>query len=209
VQDVWVWFGGAAQSLLYFGYLGVLVALFIEGLGLPFPGDAFLVFYGFGCTIYASHQGNLHFLPMLCFSILGYTLGTTVAYLVARCYGTRLFATLSQKAWFPWSRMEKTLALMNKYGSWLLIPGRFLPGIRTFSSYAAGLSRMPFRNFLLYTLVSAVLWCSFWAGLGYWFGENIREVFQTLQTYLFYVSLGVAVCGLIVLLIRKRYFTQR
>lgn len=184
--------GWLATALMDIGYIGVVVALFIEGMGLPFPGDAFLVFYGFACTELSSRSEHMRFLPTVCFAVIGYILGATIAYCIARRFGTRWFTSISQHSWFPLAKMEKTLTLINRYGAWLLIPGRFLPGIRTFSSYAAGLGRMPFRKFFTFTFISAILWCFAWCGLGYWFGENIREVFHTLQTYLFYFTLAIA-----------------
>lgn len=184
--------GWLATALMDIGYIGVVVALCIEGMGLPFPGDAFLVFYGFACTDLSARSVHMHFLPMVGFATVGYIIGATISYTMARRFGTRWYTSLAKNSWFPLAKMEKTLALINRYGAWLLIPGRFLPGIRSFSSYAAGLGRMPFRKFFTYTLISAILWCLVWTGLGYWFAENIHDIFQKLQTYLFYITLAVA-----------------
>jgi len=177
------WFGTIADELLSWGYLGVFAALVIEGLGLPFPGDAVMAFYGFAAAHGQAHAGGV-----IGFSIVGYMAGTVFAYRVSHQYGAGLFDRIGSRFLLDHRSMTRASRLIDQYGPWLLIPGRFLPGVRSVSSYVAGASHMEFQPFLVYTGIGASLWCATWVGLGYWFGENMDVVLHAVQSSLAYVT---------------------
>lgn len=198
------WFGGLAQAIFQLGYPGVLVALTIEGTGLPFPGDAAMAFYGFGTA-----EGRLRWSLVLVVCVIGYMLGASIAYGVGRAFSSTFhrgvglqrigrFLGISQRS------MTRTTNLMERFGPVLLIVGRFLPGIRSVSSYAAGLTKMPFQPFFLYTFIGTVLWCSTWLGLGYLLEENVTRVLHFAQSSLAYVTIGLVIGVAIWLVWRRR-----
>ena len=199
MQSVLSWFNSLGHIIVSLGYPGILIALIIEGLGLPFPGDAFLVFYGF----YAS-QGKLNLIGVLVIGISGYLVGSTIAFILSQSWGHTLVTRLEGFGIINRASMTRTTNLIDKYGAILLIPGRFLPGIRSISSYAAGICRMDFYPFLIYTTISACMWCSLWVFLGYWFGENVKLVLHTVQSSLLYITLGVVIVGASVWFIRRK-----
>ncbi|WDL95456.1 DedA family protein [Alicyclobacillus sp. ALC3] len=186
------WFGTFTHHVFALGYPGIALALVIEGLGLPFPGDAVMVLYG-----YAAAQGHFTFVGTVACCVAGYLIGTGVAYWVSYHFGPELGRFVNHFPVFNKRTMMRTTRLIDRYGALLLIPGRFLPGIRSVSSYVAGFGRMDFRPFLIYTGISAILWCGGWVAAGYWFGENAQLMMHTLQTYFAYIA-GVVIFGLIV-----------
>lgn len=185
------WFGRLADSVYALGYPGVVVALVIEGLGLPFPGDAVMAFYGV-----AAAEHSLSFWGVVLASVAGYMIGTTTSYTVSYAFGGRMMEAVAQWPWFSQRSMRRTTNLLARYGPLLLIPGRFLPGVRSGSSYVAGLAKMEFQPFFIYTGVSAVIWCATWVGVGYWFGENLTAILQFASSSLAYLTGALLLCAL-------------
>lgn len=186
------WFGSLAHNIFALGYPGIAIALVIEGLGLPFPGDAVMVLYGF-----AASEGHFTWVGTVSCCVAGYLIGTGAAYWGSYHYGPELGRFVNHFPIFNKRSMMRTTRLIDRYGALLLIPGRFIPGIRSVSSYVAGFSQMDFRLFLLYTGVSAGLWCGAWVTVGYWFGANAQVMMHTLQSYLAYIAGVVALVALI------------
>lgn len=198
------WFSWLAQTVFALGYPGVCLALLIEGLGLPFPGEAVMAFYGF-----AAAEGRFQVLGVLMASTLGYVLGAAICYGICRLYGPRLNAWVQRWTHTSWiagnaASMRRATRMIDKYGPILLIPGRFLPGIRTVSSYIAGLSGMDVKLFFLCTVTGTVLWSGLWIGLGYWLGENVKELIQSLQSSLGVISVILVMTGTAIWWWRRR-----
>jgi membrane protein DedA with SNARE-associated domain len=199
-EQVLEWFGSIAGAVLTMGYVGVLIALVIEGLGLPFPGDVMMAFYGF-----AAARGDLHLAGVFLYSMIGYLIGTTMAYVVSRRYGREWLARAARRMLISERNMMRTTSLMERYGPWLLVPGRFLPGVRSVSSYVAGVGDMDFRDFLLYTGIGASLWCAVWISVGYWCGDHLDAVIHAVQSGLAYLT-GAVLVGLLAFWIYRRRF---
>jgi membrane protein DedA with SNARE-associated domain len=194
------WFGTLADSVLTLGLVGVYLALLIEGLGLPFPGDAALAFYGF-----AAAEGRFHLGAVWLFGTLGYITGALIVYGLSLRYGAAWLDRFANVPLFNARSMMRTTRLIDRYGPLLLVPGRFLPGVRSVSSYVAGLTRMDFRMFLIYTGIGVTLWCFAWIGLGYWFGDHMKVVIQLIQSWLTYATGAVLLIGGSIWMYRRKY----
>ena len=193
------WFGSLAETVFALGYPGIVLALIIEGLGLPFPGDAVMAFYGF-----AAAQGRFNLPGVIVFSLTGYLIGAVVSYAVSHKLGSRWMTGARRPSVLKPDTMDRTIHFLDKYGPWFLITGRFLPGVRTVSSYVAGLIRMDFGVFLLYTGIGSVFWCAFWVLIGYWFGENVKFVITHVQSSITYFTAAAFLAGGLWWLIRRR-----
>jgi len=185
---MWDWLGHSADIVYSWGYIGIFIALIIEGLGLPFPGDAVMAFYGV-----AAAAGKFHPVPLIVTSILGYLIGALTAYGVSRRYGAAWIDRMAAFQWLNNRGMTRTSSLIDRYGPILLVPGRFLPGVRSASSYVAGLVRMEFSDFLVYTSIGVIVWCSLWVMIGFWFGEYLDAIFAAVQSSFAYATGGFLV----------------
>lgn len=180
--------GGWAQAVISLGALGVMVAMVVEGLGLPFPGDAVLVLFGFGAA-----RGDHSAISLVAAAVAGYVVGSVISWRIggtaaasARGAAVRRWLLISDRQW------ERAQAWLRRHDAWLLIPGRFLPGVRSVSGYAAGAAGMPLDRFLLCTVMGAVLWCGTWVAVGLWFGEHAHEVLHALRSALTWVAVAAA-----------------
>jgi membrane-associated protein len=78
------------------------------------------------------------------------------------------------------SYLDKTHQYFEKYGGYTIIVGRFVPFVRTFAPFMAGIGQLNARTFLSYNVIGAVLWICSMVGLGYFFG-NLPWVKQNLK----------------------------
>jgi len=157
------------------GYTGVFISMFIESFFAPIPSELILPFAGF---ISASGGMNIvfmiftaafaSFLGSLPFYFLGYWGNDFVLNKFISKYGKYLFIKQVQ--------VDKGIELFEKYGKGIVLIGRIIPIIRTVISFPAGLVKMNFTQFTVFTLFGSAIWSSFLASAGYLLGENWESV---------------------------------
>ena len=134
----------------------------------PFlPGDSLLFVLG---TIAAQPTEPLNAIALLLLLVSAAFLGNQVNYAVGRIVGPRLFAR-EKVRFINKHNLLKAHAFYEKHGGKTIIFARFMPIIRTFVPFVAGLSTMEWHNFMLYNAVSAMLWVGCLLGFGYFFGS--------------------------------------
>ena len=119
---------------------------------------------------------DIHVLVLLL--IVAAVLGDSVNYSIGRYIGPRIFDKPDSR-WFKQEYLRRTQAFYDKYGGVTIIIGRFVPIVRTFAPFLAGVAGMTYRRFLSYNVVGAVAWISSLVYAGYVFG-NIPWVKQNL-----------------------------
>lgn len=192
------WIQYVSAALVVLGYPGVYLAMVCEGLGLPFPGDVFLAFYG-----YSIAERGLNAVPVFCFGTLGYFTGVLMIFVMTRRFGNVLVGPLFRFHVLNKKRLDNLGNLVIQYAAIVLIPGRFLPGVRSLSTYAAALTGMPYGSFSLYSLLGSMVWCGVWIGFGYWFGENVDTMVSHVRSTLIWLTVAVISLILLVWFIRR------
>ena len=170
-------------------YALLFVVIFAEtGLVVfPFlPGDSILFIAG---TIVATAGLSVHLLVVLL--IVAAVLGDSVNYAVGHYIGPKIYDKPDSR-WFKQAHLQKTQAFYDKFGGVTIIIGRFIPIIRTFAPFLAGVAGMTYRRFLSYNVVGAVLWIGLLVYAGYLFG-NIPWVKQNLSL----IVIGIVIVSLI------------
>ena len=170
-------------------YALLFVVIFAEtGLVVtPFlPGDSLLFIAG---TVVASAGLNIHVLvPLL---ILAAVMGDSVNYSIGHYIGPRIFDKPDSR-WFKQEHLRRTQAFYDKYGGVTIIIGRFIPIIRTFAPFLAGVAGMEYRRFFAFNVVGGILWVGLLVYAGYVFG-NIPWVKDNLT----WIVIGIVVVSLI------------
>ncbi len=182
------------------GVYGILFAIIFCETGLviaPFlPGDSLLFAVGIFC--HGSGEHNLNY--WLVFFILAGAafLGDNLNYQVGRIFGEKLFRRESSR-FFKRSYIERTQHFFEKHGGKTLILARFVPIVRTFAPFVAGMGKMEFHRFLAYSASGATLWVGLCLTAGYWFGRIpwVKENFSV-------AMLGVVVVSVIPVLFKVR-----
>lgn len=160
---------------LFFGVVATII--FVEaGLVIfPFlPGDSMLFVAG---AVVALAGLNVHALVVLLIAMA--IIGNSVNYAAGRYFGERAFANPSSRIFRP-VYLERTREFYDKYGPMSIILGRFVPIVRTFVPFLAGVAPMRYSTFLLNNVVGGILWITSLVYAGYWFG-NVPWVKQNLS----------------------------
>ena len=155
----------------------ILFAIIFAETGLvvfPFlPGDSILFIAG---TVVASAGLDVHLLVVLL--IVAAILGDSVNYSIGHYIGPRVYDRPDSR-WFRQDHLKYTQTFYDRYGAITIIIGRFVPIIRTFAPFLAGVAGMTYRRFLSYNVIGAVAWIGSLVYAGYLFG-NIPWVKQNL-----------------------------
>lgn len=118
-------------------------------------------------------------------------LGNTSNYWIGRYFGPRVFHWENSR-WFNRRALDEAHAFYEKYGPVALTLARFLPIVRTFAPFVAGVAAMRHVTFQIYSIMGGVLWVASFIALGFFFG-NIPFV----KTHLVFIMLGVIVVSLL------------
>jgi membrane-associated protein len=170
-------------------YLLLFLVIFAEtGLVVfPFlPGDSILFIAG---TVVASAGLDIHVLVVVLAAAA--ILGDTVNYSIGHYIGPRVFDKPDSR-WFRQEHLRRTQAFYDRYGGFTIIVARFVPIIRTFAPFLAGVAGMSYRRFLAFNVIGGVAWIASLCYAGYVFG-NVPWVKDNLEK----IILGIIVVSLI------------
>lgn len=169
---------------------GILFLVIFAETGLvifPFlPGDSILFISG---TVVAVAGLDVHVLVLVL--VAAAILGDSVNYAVGRYIGPKVFHEPASR-WFKREYLLRTQAFYDQYGGVTIIIGRFVPIIRTFAPFLAGVAGMPYRRFLSYNVVGGVAWIVSLVYAGYLFG-NIPWVKENLT----FIVVGIVIVSLL------------
>jgi membrane-associated protein len=158
------------QLISAFGLIGILAIVFAEcGLlvGFFLPGDSLL--FVAGLFVAEGTIGTPLWLVCLLISLAA-ILGNLVGYGIGRRAGPAVFNKPDSRL-FRQEHVDKTSAFFDRYGARAIVLARFVPIVRTFITVMAGVGRMKFRTFAIFTGIGAVLWGAGVTLLGYWLGQ--------------------------------------
>lgn len=181
-----------APTLHHYGYGAVAVALFIENMGIPLPGQLVLI----AAAVYAG-TGSLNIVAVGIVGMVATVAGSAVGYAIGVYGGRPLVERYGKYVLLTEERLTKAETFFNERGWLVLLVGRFIDGVRQAMGILAGISDMTFRRFMLFTSVGAVIWIGFWTTLSDAAGNHIT----TIVTYAGYFAAVVAVV-LVVLVVR-------
>lgn len=154
---LWVY---AILFLIIFCETGLVVTPFL-------PGDSLLFASG---AVVASSQGSLNIHIIVLILLTAAIVGDAVNFMIGKYFGERLFSNPNSKI-FKQEYLSKTHAFYEKYGGKTIILARFVPIVRTFAPFVAGMGNMHYGRFLRYNIIGALAWVLSLTYLGYIFGN--------------------------------------
>ncbi len=170
-------------------YLILFAVIFVEtGLVImPFlPGDSLLFAAG---AMAALPETGLNIALMWLLLFVAAVLGDTVNYWIGNKIGPRVFERESR--FIRREHLEKTQRFYKKHGGKTIIMARFVPIIRTFAPFVAGVGTMNYSRFITYNVVGGFVWVTLFLGAGYFFGNIpfVRDNFETVILAIIGISL--------------------
>jgi membrane protein DedA with SNARE-associated domain len=177
------------------GAVGVGLTILIETVIPPIPSEAVL-----GAAGVLINAGRMSVMPVILFATLGSIIGAAFFYAIGAALGPRRsHAFLDRLPLVETEDVDRTFAWFENHGRSAVFFGRMVPIVRSFVSVPAGVVRMPFPQFLLYTAGGSLIWNSVLIGLGVAAGDFIEKNLH----YLDYVVVGVVVLAVIWFVYRK------
>ncbi|SHK27261.1 DedA family protein [Hymenobacter psychrotolerans] len=181
-------------------YVILFLIIFVETgvVVLPFlPGDSLLFAAG---SLAALPGSPLNVWAMMGLLIVAAILGDTLNYHIGDYLGPRVFRENSR--FLKREHLEKTQAFYQKHGAKTIILARFIPIIRTFAPFVAGVGTMSYSKFLSYNVIGAVLWVTSLTLAGYYFGQ--LEVVQKNFSLVVLAIIGLSVLPAVVEFVKSR-----
>ncbi len=160
--------GGWVQQIMQdFGYLGLFLLLLVENLFPPIPSEVILPLAGF-----LVGRGEFGFLGALVASTAGALVGAFILYAVGRWGGRTVILRYGRILRFTNKDLDRANDWFERYGAWIVLFARLIPGIRSVISVPAGALKMPILQFAVLTTAGSALWNTLLIGLGMFLGRN-------------------------------------
>lgn len=199
--DVQLYSFVSAYGIWAYGLLFLIIFCETGLVVTPFlPGDS-LLFAAGAIAAGSDNAFNVHLLFLLL--VIASIIGNSVNYYVGRTIGSKLFAS-SQSRLFNKNYLEKAHLFYERFGGKTIIIARFIPIIRTFAPFVAGMGYMSLKRFQFYNVAGAILWIGSLLYLSYWFGNlpAVKEHFS----YIIVAIIGLSLIPPIFEICRRKLF---
>jgi membrane protein DedA with SNARE-associated domain len=170
-----------------YGYPAIFVAVGVEGMLIPAPGQTLLI----AASIDAAH-GGLHIVAVVTVAVLATVLGNSIGYLIGRVGGRPLL----QKLPISEARLERVDSLFRRHGGWFILIARFFDGSRQLNGVMAGMLEMPWWRFTVWNVLGAMIWVAVWGVGTYWLDRDIGQA-VTLMRHIEPLAIALLVAALV------------
>jgi membrane protein DedA with SNARE-associated domain len=161
-----------------YGYFGIATLLALGIVGLPVPDETLLTFAG-----YLVFRGELRLIPAALSALGGSITGITVSYILGRTAGYPLIHKYGRYVRVTDREIRRAHDFYHRLGGLSLTFGYYIAGVRHFTAFIAGASRLEFGWFAAFAWAGALIWCSTFLTLGYFLGERWPLVVEAAHRY--------------------------
>jgi membrane protein DedA with SNARE-associated domain/membrane-associated phospholipid phosphatase len=187
------------QLLEQHGYLVLFLALMLELIAFPLPGE-FIMTYA-GLIVY---QGGLNWFLSILVAALGSCIGMTISYWIGFKLGKPFFVKYGSRIHFGPDKLESVSRWYQRYGNRLLLVAYFIPGIRHMTGLFSGITRLSFRKYAAFAYTGATLWVSIFISFGRLLGPQWERYHHTINRYMIIVGLFSVFIYLCIYIYRKK-----
>jgi len=183
--------------LLNYGLFAIMLAVAVEGFGIPAPGQTLLM----AGSVLAAH-GHFNITLVLLSAWCAVIAGSLIGYVIGRTGGRKLLLRLPVNA----ARLARMEQLCVNYGGRFVVVSRFLDGFRQFGNILVGVLEMPAPRFLIMTAAGAALWVGIW-GLGaFYLDKNFDSIIQAIKSLspLTWIAAGCLLLAVVTYLLRGK-----
>lgn len=194
-------------------YPTIFFLMMLESTVIPVPSELVV-----SPAAYHAAGGNLNMWLVILFATLGADLGATINYVVALYVGRPVIYRFANSRWgkmclLNQEKVEKSERYFDDHGIVATLTGRLIPGIRHLISIPAGLARMNYWKFLLYTTIGAGLWHSILAALGWYLHaivpeEQLNDKISEYAEYIKLIILALVIAAIVWFVVTK-YLKRR
>jgi membrane protein DedA with SNARE-associated domain len=167
------------EMIIQYGYIALFGLLALGIVGIPVPDEILMTTVG---TFTAS--GVLSYTSSFIVCYLGAMTGMIVSYTLGRRVGKPFLYRYGKWVKLTPQRLERTERWFQKYGMWTVAFGYYVPGVRHFTCYLAGVSGVGIWRYLLYSGSGAFVWVLTFLTLGHVIGDNAQVVLEWIHKYM-------------------------
>ena len=175
------------QLLTNFGYVAVIVAVGIESLGIPVPGETMLI----TASVYAGATHNLTIGGVIAAAVAGAVTGDNIGYLIGYRGGYHVLLKHGKRLHINQRQLKIARYLFDRHGAPVVFFGRFVSILRTYAAFLAGVSHMRWRRFVVFNAAGAVAWSVIFGLAGYYGQQAFKRLSTPVDIALGIVALGV------------------
>ncbi len=175
-----------------YGYWGIILLMALESATLPVPSEIVMPFAGF----LVAEQGQMSLWGIILAGTVGCTIGSVAAYAFGYYAGRPLILRYGKYILLREHHLVRAEKWFQKYGDKATFIARLLPVIRTVISLPAGISKMRFKPFIIYSFVGSLPWTALLGYIGFVLGQHWREVsgvFRELDVLVLVAGLAIVI----------------
>jgi len=185
------------------GYAAVFVLSFISSMGLPVGAEVALIYGGVLASGQVPGEGTpLNLAVVIILAVAGEVLGSFAGYSIGRFGGRALVDKVGKYVLLTHKDLDRAEAWFARRGEPFVFFGRFIPLLRSFVSFAAGLGEMAIGKFAAFTVIACTIWCTALVSLGYSLGSSYHHVLKAFS-YAGYVLGALAVIAVVVVFLHR------
>jgi membrane protein DedA with SNARE-associated domain len=185
------------------GYLAVFTLSFISSMGLPVGAEVAIIFGGvLASGQIANEPHHLNLILVIVLATLAEVLGSLAGYLIGYYGGRPLVNKLGKYVLLTHRDLDRAEAWFARRGEPVVLFGRFIPLLRSFVSFAAGLGEMAMAKFVTFTVIGCAVWCTILTSVGYGLGSSYHRVLKDFS-YAGYVAAALVVVAVAVLFVHR------
>lgn len=189
--------------LTQYGSFALFFLLTVGILALPVPEETLMVIAGV-----LMHHGKLEIPHTIIAAFMGSLCGITASYILGRTAGHFFINRYGRWIGIGQVQIDKAHAWFERFGKWTLFIGYFIPGIRHFTGFSAGMTSLSYREFALFAYSGALIWVATFLSMGYFFGSYWFSIFENIEINIDDILTVLIIVGVVYLvyLVRKRKF---
>lgn len=185
------------------GYLAVFTLSFISSMGLPVGAEVAIIFGGvLASGQIANEPHHLNLILVIVLATLAEVLGSLAGYLIGYYGGRPLVNKLGKYVLLTHKDLDRAEVWFARRGEPVVLFGRFIPLLRSFVSFAAGLGEMAMAKFITFTVIGCAVWCTILTSVGYGLGSSYHRVLKDFS-YAGYVAAGLVVIAIAALFVHR------
>jgi membrane protein DedA with SNARE-associated domain len=176
-----------APILDRWGYLALAAVIGVESFGVPAPGQTIMV----AASIYAG-AGRMNIYVVALISFVAAVAGDNIGYWIGLRGGRKVVNRFGKYIFVTPERLAKAEEFFARRGNRIIVVARFIDGLRQLNGVIAGITRMPWKTFLIYNAIGAALWVGWWTTVSYLLGANLVTIIEHAHRYK-WLAIGIGV----------------
>ena len=169
-------------------YIAPFILLLIEeaGVPLPIPGDIYIALVGYQVSL-----GRFSYVQAFILLILSVLIGSSILYYISAKWGNKIVIKLGKYIHVEEKSINYVEVKFRKYGIWVIIIGRHIPGFRIPLTIFSGISGISYKTFITCNFISIVFWIAFYLSVGQRVGKRVMHLLHIHPYYYLFLLIPV------------------